>query len=182
MTKLNGSLKRLWLEPAGRANPKALKAIHEADMIIIGPGNLYASLVPNLLVRGIPEAIKKSKAKKVFVCSLMTKVEHTRNFSVADYTATIEKYLGSPVDVVIYNNKKPSEELLKRYARVNDTPTSWDDLPKGCTLIGANLHAKHFQAKSSIGIASRESSLVRHDPDKLAEIIADLLGAKKVSH
>ena len=182
MTKLNGSLKRLWLEPAGRANPKALKAIHEADVIIIGPGNLYASLVPNLLVRGIPEAIKKSNAKKVFVCSLMTKVEHTRNFSVADYTTTIEKYLGSPVDVVIYNNKKPSEELLKRYARVNDTPTSWTDLPTGRTLIGANLHAKHFQAKSSIGIASRESSLVRHDPAKLAEIVADLLGAKKVSH
>ena len=110
MTKLNGSLKHLWLEPVGRANPKALKAIKDADAIVIGPGNLYASLVPNLLVHGIPEAIKKSKAKKIFICSLMTKVEHTRNFSVADYTAAIEKYLGSPVDVVIYNNKKPDAE------------------------------------------------------------------------
>ena len=80
MTKLNGSLRRLWLEPEGRANPKALKAIREADAIIIGPGNLYASLIPNLLVAGIPEAIKKSKAKKIFICSLMTKVEHTKNF------------------------------------------------------------------------------------------------------
>ena len=77
MTKLNGSLKRLWLETedhqSARANPKALKAIKEADAIIIGPGNLYASLVTNLLVAGIPEAIKKSKAKKIFICSLMTK-------------------------------------------------------------------------------------------------------------
>ncbi len=182
MTKLNGSLKRLWLEPTARANPKALKAIKEADAIIIGPGNLYASLIPNLLVNGIPAAIKKSKAKKIFVCSLMTKVEHTKNFSVADYTATIEKYLGSPLDIVIYNNKKPSEELLARYARVNDTPTSWNDLPDGPELIGANLHSKHFYTNNKIGTPGRESSLVRHDPAKLAEIIGKILDVEKISH
>lgn len=180
MTKLNGSLKRLWLEPAGKANPKAIEAIKNADAIIIGPGNLYASLIPNLLVKGIPEAIKKSRAKKIFVCSLMTKVEHTKNFSVADYTGTIEKYLGSSLDIVIYNNKKPSDELLMRYARVNDTPTSWAVLPKGRELIGANLHSRHFHTNNKIGIASRESSLVRHDPSKLAETIGKILKVEKI--
>ena len=181
MTKLNGSLKRLWLEPEGRANPKALKAIQEADAIIIGPGNLYASLIPNLLIKGIPEAIKKSKAKKIFICSLMTKVEHTRNFSVADYTTAIEYYLDSPTDIVIYNNKKPDEEVLKRYARVNDTPTSWESLPHGRELIGANLYSRGAHSANKIGTPSRESSLVRHDPAKLAGIIGKILGVEKLS-
>ncbi|HVM73565.1 MAG TPA: gluconeogenesis factor YvcK family protein [Candidatus Paceibacterota bacterium] len=181
MTKLNGSLKRLWLEPQGRANPKALKAIRDADAIIIGPGNLYASLIPNLLVRGIPEAIKKSRAKKIFVCSLMTKVEHTKGFSVADYTTKIETYLGSKVDIVIYNNKKPHAELLQRYARAHDTLTSWVELPQGPDLIGANLHSNRMHTTNKIGTPSRESSLVRHDPAKLAAIIAGILKVEKAS-
>src|SRR5665213_1551832 len=85
MTKLNGSLKRLWLKPAGRANPKALKAIRDADLIVIGPGGFYSALAPNLLVKSIPEAIRKSRAKKVFISNLMTKAEHTKNYTVADY-------------------------------------------------------------------------------------------------
>ena len=181
ITKLNGSLKRLWLEPAGHANPKAIKAIAEADAIIIGPGNLYASLIPNLLVSGIPEAIAKSKAKKIFICSLMTKVEHTRDFTVAGYTSAIEKYLDSPVDVVIYNNKVPPAQVLKRYARQNDTLTPWGELPKDRELIGANLISSHLHATNKIGIASKESSLVRHDPTRLATLIGKILGVEKLS-
>jgi uncharacterized cofD-like protein len=180
MTKLNGSLKRLWLEPKGHANPKALKAIRDADAIIIGPGNLYASLIPNLLVGGIPEAIKKSRAKKIFICSLMTKVEHTRDFSVAGYTEAIEKYLGSAVDIVIYNNKVPDAEALRRYARANDTLTPWNDLPKDRQLIGANLLSKHLHTPNKVGTASIESSLVRHDPTRLAALIGKILGVEKV--
>jgi uncharacterized cofD-like protein len=182
MTKLNGSLKRLWLEPTGRANPKALKAIREADAIIIGPGNLYASLVPNLLVHGIPEAIKKSKARRIFICSLMTKVEHTRDFSVAGYTEAIESYLGAALDVVIYNNKIPDASVLSRYARESDTLTSWDELPKDRELIGADLLSKALHKTNKIGTPSLESSLVRHDPTKLATIIAGLLNVEKTTH
>jgi uncharacterized cofD-like protein len=170
-TKLNGSLKKLWLEPSGRANPKALAAIREADVIVIGPGNFYASLVTNLLVPHIPEAIRKSRAKKIFVCNLMTKVEHTKNYSVADYTAAIEKYLGGPVDVVVYNNRQPREALLKKYAREGDTLTSWKDLPKGRTLVGGNLLSE-LAPLSKVGTPSKESSLVRHDPKRLAALIA----------
>ncbi len=180
MTKLNGSLKRLWLEPHAHANPKAIKAIQEASIIIIGPGNLYASLVPNLLVHGIPEAIRKSNAKKIFVCSLMTKSEHTRDFSVAGYTEAIEKYLGSTIDIVIYNNKKPDEEILRRYARAHDTLTSWNELPTGHELIGANLLSKQLHTPNKIGTPSKESSLVRHDSAKLAGIIAKIAGVEKM--
>lgn len=178
MTKLNGSLKKLWLEPAGRANPKALAAVASADAIIIGPGNLYASLVPNLLVEGLAAAIRKSKAEKIFICNLMTKLEHTPDFSVAAYTAEIEKYLGDSVDTVIFNNKIPDPEVMNRYARAGDTPTSWESLPKAKKFVGSNLLSKHTQAVSKVGTAAIESSLVRHDSGKLAKTIAKVLGVE----
>jgi uncharacterized cofD-like protein len=179
MTKLNGSLEYVWLEPVARANPKALAAIRDADAILIGPGNFYASLVPNLLVRGIPEAIRKSKAKKIYVCNLMTKSEHTEGYSVADYTKGLEKYLGGPVDIVVYNNKMPSETLLKRYAREGDTITSWKDVPEGRELIGTNLLSSSLQKKSAVGTAAIESSLVRHDSNRLAKVLGDMFGVEK---
>jgi len=181
MTKMNGSLKRLWLEPAGRGNPKALAAIREADAIIIGPGGFYTGVLPNLLVRGIPEAIRKSKAKKIFVCNLMTKKEHTKNYSVADYTRSLESYLGGEVDVVIFNNTTPPAKLLKRYAREGDALTSWESLPIGRELVGANFLAHRETKFKKIGTPNTEASLVRHDSDKVAAAIARVLGIKKAA-
>ncbi len=178
MTKLNGSLEYLWLEPVGRANPKALAAIRAADAIVLGPGNFYASLVPNLLVRRIPEAIRKSRAKKIFICNLMTKKEHTKDFGVVEYTAMLERYLGGEVDVVVYNNKAPVSTLLQKYAREGDTLTSWKKLPRGRVLRGANLLAKRQVPLKKVGTPSLESSLVRHDPAQLAKIIASILKIK----
>lgn len=180
-TKLNGSLKRLWLEPAGHPNPKALVAIKKADLIVIGPGGFYSALVPNLLVKKIPEAVRKSKAKKVFVCNLMTKVEHTKNYTVADYTNTLEQYLGGPVDVVIYNNKMPDKKLLKRYAREHDTITSWETLPEHRRLIGTNLIPRRSHNPNKIGTPAMEASLVRHDSSKLAKVLVDILGKGKAA-
>jgi uncharacterized cofD-like protein len=176
--QLNGSLKHLWLEPVARPNPKALTAIREADVIVIGPGNFYASVLPNLLVRRIPETIRKSRARKVYVCNLMTKKEHTRGWGVADHVNALERYLGGPIDVVIYNNKKPSENLLKNYMRKGDTLTAWNKLPRKRLLIGANLMSRHRYA-DKIGTAAKESSLVRHDAGKLAELIGKIAKVKK---
>lgn len=178
-TKLNGSLEHLWLEPVARANPKALTAIKEADAIIIGPGGFYSSIITNLLVRGIPEAIRKSKAKKIFVCNLMTKMEHTRDYSVADYTRDLEKYLGGAVDAVVFNNKHPNPAILKRYAREGDTLTSWDKLPEKHELIGGNFLSGKEPPFTKVGTPSKETSLVRHDPALLAKLIADMFGVEK---
>jgi uncharacterized cofD-like protein len=180
LTKLNGSLKRLWLEPAGRANPQALKAIREADVIVIGPGGFYTGVVTNLLVRGIPEAIRRSKAKKIFVCNLMTKMEHTRDYSVADYTHALEKYLGGPVDIVVYNNKQPKADVLKRYAREGDSLTSWRNLPDR-ELIGGDLLSHKATKFQKVGTPSKEASLVRHDQTKLAKLIAKTIGVELAS-
>lgn len=178
MTKMNGSLKKLWLEPRGRANPKALKAIAEADAIIIGPGGFYSAIAPNLLVHGIAQAIRKSRAKKIFVCNLMTKAEHTRDYSVADYARVLEKFLGGTVDIVVYNNKTPSEKVMKRYAREGDALTSWKDLPKGRELIGANVVASRLHDANKIGTPAKEASLMRHDPEKLARIIEGVVNKR----
>lgn len=178
-TKLNGSLEHLWIEPVARANPKAVTAIRDADAVVIGPGGFYSSVVTNLLVRGIPEAIRQSKAKKIFICNLMTKAEHTEGYSVADYTAALEKYLGGEVDAVIYNDTMPSEDLLKRYAREGDTLTAWDDLPKGRELYGANLLTTRETDFKKVGVPGMEASLVRHDSAKLAAAIAKIANVKK---
>lgn len=175
---LNGSLKNLWLEPVARSNPKALAAIREADVIVIGPGNFYASVLPNLLVHRIPETLRKSRAKKIYVCNLMTKKEHTKGWSVADHVQALEKYLGGPIDIVIYNNKKPEASMLKTYSREGDTLSSWADLPRSRVLIGNNLMSRE-RILDKIGTAAKESSLVRHDSAKLASTIAKIIGVKK---
>lgn len=181
MTSMNGSLKKLWLEPSGRANPKALAAIAAADAIVIGPGGFYTGVLPNLLVRGIPEAIRKSKAKKIFVCNLMTKKEHTKNYSVADYTHALERYLGGPVDTVVYNDTTPPLRTLKRYAREGDTLTSWSSLPEHRELVGAKLLAQGETKFKKIGTPGKEASLVRHDSAKLASAITRVLGIRKAA-
>lgn len=178
-TKMNGSLKKLYLKPRARANPKALQAIKEADLIVIGPGGFYTGVVTNLLVKGIPEAIKTSKAKKVFICNLMTKAEHTKDYSVAQYTRTLEKYLKSPIDAVVFNNVTPPAALLKRYARAGDALTSWNELPEGVQHIGANLLSQKETAFKKIGTPSKEASLVRHDPTRLAALLAKIAGIQK---
>lgn len=178
MTKLNGSLKKLWLEPAGRANPKALKAIAEADAIVIGPGGFYSAVAPNLLVRGIPQAIKKSHAKKIFITNLMTKKEHTHNYTVADYTRELEKFLGHSIDYVLYNDAKPSKKIMDRYAREGDALTSWDVLPDGPKLVGTNLVADKLHDANKIGTPAKEASLVRHDSEKLARAIIRIVTKK----
>src|SRR5205814_782781 len=116
------------------------------------------------------------KAKKIFICNLMRKAEHTHDFTVADYTREIEKYLESEVDIVIYNNALPARTSLKRYASEGETPTRWNVLPQGRQLIGANLLSHRQSPRQKGDIWNR--SLVRHEPSRLASLIVKILGVK----
>ena len=173
-TRLNGTPLKLSLSPRGRANPKALFAIRSADAIVIAPGSFYTSIIPDLLVRGIPEAIAKSRAKKIYVCNLMTHAEHTKDFTVADFTEKMEKYLKSPINAVIYNNKLPSAKLLKRYARKGDKPILWNKLPKG-VAIGADLVSRELPALQKSDKLHSQRTYIRHNPSLLARTIARIL-------
>ena len=107
----------------------------------------------------------------------MTKAKHTHDFTVADYTREIEKYLESTVDVAIYNNKMPEKTLLKRYAHEGETPTRWDVLPKEHKLVGANLISHRLSPRQKGDIWNR--SLIRHEPLRLARSIMRVLKEKR---
>lgn len=167
--KHNGNLKikKVYLKPVPKAYPKALLAIKKADLIVIGPGDLYSSLIQILLTDGISQALRESKAKKVYICNLMTKYGETNNFSVLDFTKEIEKYLGFEVDYIIYNNRIPSLKRLKKYKEKHSELLSLvefsDNLDKQ-KFIGANL--------------LKNSGDIVHDSTKLANLLMELAKSK----
>jgi len=164
--KHNGNLKikKVFLKPKARAYPKALEVINNADLITIGPGDLYSSLAQILLTEGIPEAIRKSKAKKVYICNSMTKYGETNNFSVLDFTKELEKYLGNELDYVIYNNFIPDQKIIKKYKKQHSELLQ-------LVKFNKNLPKEKFIGKNLLS----SSGAVIHDPNKLAKILISLI-------
>lgn len=168
-------IKKMYLQPKAEANPAALEAIKEADIIVVGPGNLFSSIVPNFLVPGIGKAVAKSKAKKIYIANLMNRHGHTDDFTVLDYIQTLEKYIGKKdvFDVIIYNTKMPSKALVRKYADEGEPVESGLDV-KGneYQVIGADLLADGIAKTAKKDFLRR--TLIRHDADKIARIIAAL--------
>ncbi len=163
----NLKIKKLSLNStAATASKSALNAIREADVILLGPGDLYTSTIANLLVGGIPEAISQSRAKKVFVCNLMTKFGETSNFKASDHLNEVEKYLGSKIDAIIANSKLPSSGLAGKYKDENSIPVRLDY---------ENLQETKIIAEN---IINEKGGLIRHDSTKIAEIISKLAELK----
>lgn len=173
-------LKKIYLKPQGEANPKALRAIKKADVIVVAPGHFYASIIPNLLVKGIPEAICKSRAKKIFICNLMTKDGQTDTFTVYDFIDKIKEFLGCDFDYVIYNNRRPSGWLLKRYAREKEhlVPTVLKKQKHAFSekFIGGDLLNRKITLTRYPDLLKR--NLIRHNPDVAARLIVKLLKNK----
>ncbi|MFH1254874.1 MAG: gluconeogenesis factor YvcK family protein [bacterium] len=171
------ALKKLYLRPAASINPEIIPIIKQADKIIINPGDLYTSLIPNFLVKGLSEAVKKSKAKVIYVSNLMTKPGQTDGFSAVDYVNALEKYSGEgTIDYVIYNKEKPSEKILKKYLRQGESLVAAGDLSKNSKIkiLSHNLLShKIYNAGKNDALANLRS-LIRHDSDKLAKIIYNL--------
>ncbi len=157
----------VYLEPEAEAYPVALAAIDRADLIVIGPGDLYTSLVPNLLARGVREAIAASRARVIYVSNLMTKPNETPGYSVEDFVGTMAMYLGEArLDAVLYNDTWPCAQIPEEYTIAGSRPVVPDPerpLRPGL-LAAADLIA--------------EGKLIRHDPRKLAAAIFDLARAR----
>jgi len=171
-------IKRLYLEPAGEANPDAVRAIAEADYILIGPGDLFTSILPNILVKGIAETILNSKAKKIYTMNLMTKYGQTYNFSAQDHVSTLEQYLGgTKIDHVLINSSIFPAEILKLYEDLHEFPVKNDLVASGDLKVGRQDLVTSEPAKKSSSDRIRRS-LIRHDPDKLAEEIMKIIKAK----
>ncbi|MCX6794097.1 MAG: YvcK family protein [Candidatus Gottesmanbacteria bacterium] len=169
---------RVYLKPSAIANPEALAAIGKADLIVLGPGDLYTSVIPNLLVRGIPEAIATSQAKKVYIVNLMTKFGQTYGFTTADHLRTIQQYVGNSINAVIVNTAPLQKQALAVYSKYHEFPVT-DDLVASSTLkvLHADVASRQVAAKTNSDTLVR--SLIRHDSTKLATILLKFL--EKVS-
>ncbi len=167
-------IKRVFLSPANaKILPEAKKAILEADLIVIGPGSLFSSVITNLLVKGMREAIKKSNAKKVYIANVMTQVNQTHCFALSNHVKAIEKYLGSGVlDFVAFNNKEPDKKILDRYLAEQSFFVE-NDLPRNAAkpkLVGANLIEKPVFSSEK----ATKQRLLRHNPNKIGKILIGL--------
>ena len=164
----------LSLKPQAKLNPEAKAAIECADIVVIAPGNLYTSLAPTLLVEGMSEALAETKAKVVYVCNLVTKPGQTDGFKVHDYVCEIERFMGTKlVDYVIYNQRQPTAELLKKYAQAGEYAVEFDDAAVARAhyeAIGEDLVSDAIpKLKPSEKLIPR--TLIRHDSDKVARLI-----------
>lgn len=170
---------KMWLEPKAEANPKALAAISQAEVIVIAPGNLYGSLAPALIVPGIGKALARAKGFKIYVCNLVTKPGQTDGYQVTDFANEIERFAGCKfLDAVLFNTEKPTESLLEKYAHDGELSVEYDKikLEKAHYLaVGSNLlSGTIWQNKNkSDPIASRRT-LIRHDPKAVARAIMEL--------
>jgi uncharacterized cofD-like protein len=157
-------------------NPHARDAICKADIIILGPGNYYCSVLPNLIVAGFQEALQETPAKIVFPINLTNKQGHTLHWKASDYVQDIEKYLGRPVDVILINNEPPSEEQIAHYKmEEGDGVLPEDDMGDDARVLRQNLlsHALVLEEKADAVQGMR--SFIRHDKDKFAQAISKLL-------
>lgn len=163
---------KLTLDPQPNAYEQTLQAIAEGDLIVIGPGDLYTSLLPNIIVPKIAEAICSSRAKKIYIVNLMTKYGQTYGFKASDFVNEIQKYLGECLDFILINNKELPEEIIKHYAAENDAPVEDDLKDNGYKIIREDFLAQDPIEKTSGDKLKR--SLIRHDSEKLARTIATL--------
>jgi uncharacterized cofD-like protein len=172
---IKGQPHKLYLEPKADLNPDAAEAISDADLIVIAPGKLYSSILPSFLIEGMNAALKKSTAKKVYICNLMTRPNQTAGFNVEDFADEVERYAGSPMlDYVIYNTERPSERLLERYALEGERePVAFDEsvLAKKHYQTIAEPLVSHAEVKQNPNDSMLKRTLIRHDSDTLARLI-----------
>ena len=159
-------ISRLQLEPKDcEPVEEAIDAIGNADAIILGPGSLYTSVLPNLLVRGIRYAIRKSSATKIYICNVMTQAGETDGYKASDHVRALLDHVGPGlIDYVIVNTAPIPDKLLERYRQEGAVPVEPDVTAiraLGITPITAPVISM--------------TDLVRHDPEKLAEVISQVL-------
>lgn len=168
-------IKSISLAPTDPVNPKVIKALEAADAIVLGPGDLYTSVLPSLLVKGVKEAIDKSSAKKVLVINIMTQAGQTDGFKPADFVKVVNNYLGKKkLDVVFVNNRKPDVAHLARYKKSGAEFIAPDVKTLGKVKVIASDLLCNTVAKKAKGDALHRSFL-RHDSDKVAKLIWELL-------
>lgn len=159
-----GKVKRLFTDPENcRPLPEVIEAIKDADLIILGPGSLYTSVIPNLLIKEISQEIAKSDAKKIYVCNIMTQPGETDDYSVASHVNTIIDHAGSNkiMEAVLVNDSLP-DNLAEKYKLAGSFPVKLDT---------ENLKATGVKIVSKKLIQDNKEGLVRHSSNRVARAI-----------
>ncbi len=145
--------------------PPVVETIETADYIILGPGDLFTSIIPNLIVPGVAEALQTSKAKLLYVINIMTKFGETHKFKGPDFVRHLESFLGREVDCVLYNRTRPDEAICNLYAAQKSE------------FVEADIHDPLWSKREFITSDLLEASgnVIRHDPSKLAQLIHSIV-------
>ncbi len=161
-------IERVYLEPDVHASVRARKALERADTVIIGPGDLYTSIIPCLLVGGIAEAIRSCEGEIIYVCNVMTKHGETDDFRASDFVREVHTYLGRRVDTVLISTSAYPEPLLEAYAREQAFPVPAD-------LDAVRELVPHVVA----GHISTTERLIRHDAERVLQGIWPVLADER---
>ncbi len=168
-------IKRAYLEPEGVPCEEALERVMESDVIVIGPGDLYTSIIPVLLVKGMKESLKQSKAKIIYVMNLTTKSGQTTNYTANDHLVDLTQYLGKVPDIVVVNSGEVPADMRAWYEKYGEH------------LVQNDLRESNFQGKLvEADVVDRNKftaqkadtltrSMLRHDSEKLTISLFDLL-------
>jgi uncharacterized cofD-like protein len=155
----------VYLDPKAYAYPDVLKEIESADVIVLGPGDLYTSVIPNLLVDGIADSINYSRAKKVYICNLMTKYGESSGFAASDFVKEIRTYLeNGKIDYAVLNKGPLPEKHVKRYKEQEKAEPVEADV-NTVKKLAKNIIVKPLYTAGT---------LLRHDSGKIARIVIDI--------
>lgn len=168
--KLDVPIDYVYLDPHAYVNPEAAKAVLEADAVVLGPGDLYTSVVANLVVDGVPQALRSSTAKKILVCNLMTKRGESDGFKASDFIRVMLEYLGSEdaLDAVLINSTEVSAKVRVRYES------------EGSYVVEADLdNCRRLVPQVVFQPLATVSTYLRHDSDRLAETVLDVIGTSR---
>lgn len=170
VSKMESPIEEVFLEPSGvQPLNSAVEAIMNADMIVLGPGSLYSSIIPNLLVGGISDAIRSAGGMKVIACNVMTQAGETDDYTVVDYVDAIEKYLGSGVaEYILINDHICQPEELNAY------------ICRGTRQMCAGSGEREILAQRGITVIESNlidisDGMVRHDADRIANILLTMI-------
>jgi uncharacterized cofD-like protein len=171
------AIRRVYTNPSNtRPTGEAVEAIRNADMVVIGPGSLYTSIISNLLIDGIAEAIRKTKAKVLYICNIMTQASQTHGYKASDHVDRIHQYLGEErLDYIVVNDGIPSNTLLERYEKdahlveVDEKIFSYKAEVIKADLVDEEYKGEEWQKKSWL----------RHHPEKLREVFIQIIGKER---
>lgn len=158
--------------PEASLNPLARQAIVEADFILIGPGDYYASIMAVLKVDGIKEAFAQSKAQVMYLLNIMTRATQTQDMTASEHLAGIEAAIGKKADIILINNQEINAETLSLYAKEKEYPVV-DDLTNDERVLRRPLLSEDLFKKSATDTTHR--SLLRHDSQKLTTVLGEVL-------